>query len=136
VAQLSTLGIIERMKNFISIGIIGIVIIVVVFLSWRHFQQSPDEKLHSQIAGIWTSEGSTITFNSDGSFTAGGDTNHDAGTWRISGEMLTVTITNSTDPHSVGPVGKAGPTVQGRIIRVDSHHLTYTSGGQTNSLSR
>jgi hypothetical protein len=133
VAQLSTLGIIERMTKFISIGIIGIVIIVVVFLSWRHFQQSPDAKLHSQIAGIWTSEGLTITFNSDGSFTVGGDTKHDAGTWQISGKMLTMTITNSTGPH---PVGKAGPTVQGRIVRVDSHLLTYISGGQTCSFSR
>ena len=124
------------MKKFISIGIISIVIIVAVFLSWRHFQQSPDEKLHSQIAGIWTREGSTITFNSNGSFTIGGDINHDSGTWQISGKMLTMTITNSTDPHSVGPVGKAGPTIQGSIVHIDSHLLTYTSGGQTCSFSR
>ena len=89
----------------------------------------------AQIVGTWHEKSGTgeVVFSPDGSFTAGGDTNHVAGTWQISGEMLTMTITNSTGPH---PVGKVGPTVQGRIIRVDSHLLTYTSGGQTYSFSR
>ena len=121
------------MKKFISIGAIIIVLIIVLFPFWRHYQQSPDEKLHRQIAGIWASGGSTITFSPNGSFTASGDTNHDAGIWQISGEMLTVTITNSVGPH---PVGKGGPTVQGRIVHIDSHLLTYISGGRTYSFGR
>ena len=121
------------MKKSISIGIILIALVIVAFLSWRHFQPSPDEKLHSQIAGSWTSGDSTITFSPDGTFAVAGDAGHDAGTWQISGQMLTLTITNSTSPH---PVGKAGPTVQGRIIRLDSHVLTYTSGGRAISFSR
>ena len=94
-----------------------------------------DAAIRKSLPGTWHGKSGTgeVVFSPDGSFTTGGDTNHDAGTWQISGEMLTVTITNSTSPP---PVGKIGPTVQGRIIRVDSHFLTYTSGGQTYSFSR
>ena len=121
------------MKKLISIGVIAIVLVFVVLLAWRHFQPSPDEKLHSQIAGTWTSETSTIKFSPDGTFTVGGDTSHDAGTWQISDQMLTMTITDAAGPH---PVGKAGATVRGKIIHVDSHVLSYTSGGRAISFSR
>ena len=94
-----------------------------------------DAAIRKSLPGTWNEKSGAgkIVFSPDGSFTTGGDTNHDAGTWQISGEMLTLTITNST---GTAPVGKLGPTVQGRIIRVDSHSLTYTSGGRTYSFSR
>ena len=44
-----------------------------------------------------------------------------------------MTLTNAISPH---PDGKVGDTVRCEIVRVDSHVLTYTVGGQTVSFSR
>jgi hypothetical protein len=87
----------------------------------------------AQIVGTWHEKSGTIAivFNSDGSFSSGGDHNH--GTWQISDKILTMTLTNTTDTH---PGGKIGDTVRCEIIRADSHVLAYMVGGQTISFSR
>jgi len=94
-----------------------------------------DAAIRKSLPGTWHGQSGAgeVVFSPDGSFTTGGGANHDAGTWQISSETLTMTITNF---NGLPPVGKIGPVVQGRITRVDSHFLTYTSGGQIYSFSR
>jgi len=89
----------------------------------------------ARITGTWHDKPGTFAFvfNPDGSFSSGADTNQSTGTWRIDGEMLTLTLTNANYPS---PGGKVGDTVQFRIIRVDSHNLVLRLGGQTASYSR
>jgi hypothetical protein len=89
----------------------------------------------ARIVGTWHDQSGTfaMVFNSDGSFTSGEEPNHNAGTWQLSGKILTMTLTNSTGPH---PDRDIGETVHCRIIHIDSHVLSYKVGGQTTSLSR
>ena len=74
-----------------------------------------------------------MVFNSDGSFSSGEGANHFTGIWQISGKILTMTLTNAVGPHLNG---KAGDTVQFKIIHADPHVLTFAMGGQTISFSR
>ena len=122
VPELLTLGIITRIMKF-----------AIIFITLSLLLTACSRR--AQIVGAWHEKSGTgaIVFNSDGSFSSGVGANHYTGTWRISDRILTMTLTNAISPH---PDGKVGDTVRCEIVRVDSHVLTYTVGGQTVSFSR
>jgi hypothetical protein len=87
----------------------------------------------AQIVGTWHDQSGALVFNSDGSYLFDEDANHGAGTWRISDKVLTITFTNSTGPH---PEFHSGGTLHLKIVRIDSHTLSFDVGGKTNSFRR
>ena len=96
-----------------------------------------DAKFSKQIVGTWKSEGDTQIFNSDGSFffrtLSSGHTNDYAGAWQIGGGIMTVTTTNASGPN---PEVQVGDIVHFKIIAVDTHHLSYSVGGNSVSCNR
>lgn len=88
----------------------------------------------AQIVGTWHQDTGTaaLVFNADGSFASSGGTDNFSGTWQISDKVLTFTFTNMSAPHQ----GSVKGGVRCKIIRIDSHVLSYDVDGQTNSFHR
>ena len=124
VPELLTLGIIGRAMKY------TLIILASSLLMMGCSRQ--DAKFGKQIVGTWKSEGDTIAFNSDGSFLArtlsSGHTNDYAGTWQISGGIMTVSPTNTSGPD---PEVQVGDIEHFKIVHLDAHHLSYTIGGNT-----
>jgi hypothetical protein len=108
----------------------------------------PDADLARQISGTWRQEAHygpethyiTAVYASDGGFAittkAADFTNDMAGTWRVEGKVILLTVTNA----SRGNFRYIGQVLKCRIDHVDSHQLDYQDiierVGPTNSLTR
>jgi hypothetical protein len=90
----------------------------------------PETKSQQPIVGTWIPDnfkGSSMTFNSDGSFLTkmnwnASHSNVFSGTWQIESNILIMTPTNitGTEPHE--PVGNVDHL---KIIRLDDNKLVY-----------
>jgi hypothetical protein len=114
------------MKRAMPIGCIAALLTIVAFLFWQHFKPS-DEKLHREITGSWTRGGSTLTFDSDGSFQAGTY----RGTWDVKdGYLISVLTNTSTQNPARVSIDRF------KILHVDERQLVYGDARLTNSLER
>ena len=109
-----------------------------------------DAKLTKEIPGSWKHEGtstggtdtftSTMTISQDGTFSyfrlwnERPITNTFAGTWKIRGGVMFMTLTNRSGPNPNIPA-KVKP-MQSRIIRLDDHQMVEEMDGITNISSR
>jgi hypothetical protein len=111
---------------------------------------SRDAKLTKKIPGVWKHDGtstggtgtftSTMTISSDGTFSyfrvwnEKPLTNTFAGTWKIRGGVIFMTLTNRSGPNPNIPAGVA--PMQSRIVRLDDHQMVEEMDGITNISSR
>ena len=111
---------------------------------------SRDAKLTKKIPGVWKRDGastggsdtftSTMTISRDGTFSymrlwdEKPLTNTFAGTWKITGGVLFMTLTNRSGPNPNIPAGVK--PMQSRIIRLDDHQMVEEADGITNISSR
>ena len=140
-AQLFSLGsITHTMKHAITF----------LALSFLLLGCSRDAKLTQKIPGVWkhdgTSTGGTDTFTSTMTISPDGTfsyfrvwnekplTNTFAGTWKIRGGVIFMTLTNRSGPNPNIPAGVA--PMQSRIVRLDDHQMVEEMDGITNISSR
>ena len=109
-----------------------------------------DSKLTKEIPGNWkhegTSTGGTDTFTSTMTISHNGTfsyfrvwnekplTNTFAGTWKIRGGVMFMTLTNRSGPNPNIPAGVT--PMQSRIVRLDDHQMVEEVDGITNISSR
>ncbi len=108
----------------------------------------PDTDLARQITGTWNQEAhsggethyATAVYAPNGSFSittrATDSTNDMAGTWRVEGKVMLLTVTNA----SPGNLRYVGQVLKCRIDHVDSHQLDYQNiverFGPTNTMRK
>jgi len=108
-------------------------IIILVFGLLLAACSRPDADLARQITGTWNEEAHfesethyvTTVYAPDGSFSittrAAEFTNDMAGTWRVEGKIILLSVTNA----SPGNLRYIGHVVKCQIDHVDSHQLDY-----------
>jgi hypothetical protein len=111
---------------------------------------SRDSKLTKEIPGNWkydgTSTGGTDTYSSTTTISPDGTfsyfrvwnekpiTNTFAGTWKIRGGVIFMTLTNRSGPNPNIPDWVT--PMQSRIVRLDDHQMVRETDGITNISSR
>ena len=124
--------------------------IIFLALSFLVMGCGRDANLTKKIPGVWKHDGtnmggtdtftSTMTISPDGTFSyfrAWNEkplTNTFAGTWKIRGGVMFMTLTNRSGPNPNIPTWVT--PMQSRIIRLDDHQLVEEMDGITNILSR
>jgi hypothetical protein len=91
-----------------------------------------EEGLNQQIVGTWTNGNVSITYASDGTFSAMQKfgTNGYGGNWTLKKNFLTLTITRSDFSDTL----PAGSTQTVRIVNVTSSYIDADEGGRTNRM--